>query len=105
MGALTVHIYIGNDNVLTMDGLKDVVTDAFLNAATVTAQLKTAEGADVGGALTLSYVAESRGRYRATIEDDLALIDQTAYQVHIDVDAGADLRAHWEVPVTAITRR
>ncbi len=73
-----MYIYIANDNVLVVDGLKDVVTDTYLNTATVTAQLKTTAGTNVGGALALAYVAASRGRYRATLEEDLALTDQTA---------------------------
>ena len=100
-----MQIYISNDNLLVVDGLRDVVTDVYLNAATVTAQLKTTTGSNVGGALTLAYVATSHGRYRATIEEDLALEDQTAYEVHIDADAGSDLKAHWEIPATAIKRR
>ena len=100
-----MQIYIDNDNVLVVDGLKDVVAEVYVNAATVTAQVKTAAGANVGGALTLAFVAGSRGRYRATLDEELALEDQTAYEVHIDADAGSDLKAHWEVPATAVIRR
>src|SRR5574342_283951 len=100
-----MQIYIANDNVLVMDGLKNVVTEAYVNSATVTAQLKTDTGTNVGGALTLAYVSPSNGRYRATIEEDLAVVEGTAYVFHIDADAGSDLKAHWEIPVTAIVRR
>ena len=100
-----MQIYISNDNALVVDGLKDVVADVYLNAATVTAQLKTTAGSNVGGPLALVYVAESHGRYRATLEEDLALEDQTAYEVHIDADGGSDLKAHWEVSATAVIRR
>ena len=100
-----MQIYIANDNVLVLDGLKDIVSDAYVNSATVTAQLKTTTGTDVGGPLALGYVPGSSGRYRATLEEDLPLEDQTAYEVHIDADAGSDLKAHWEVTAIAVTRR
>lgn len=100
-----MQIYIGNDNALVVDGLKDIVADVYVNAATVTAQVKTTAGANVGGALALAYVIGSHDRYRATLEEDLPLEDQTAYEVHIDADAGSDLKAHWEPPATAVIRR
>ena len=100
-----MEIYIDNDNVLVVDSLKDVVAEAYVNTATVVAQLKDADGANVGGEITLAYIAGSHGRYRAMLEEDLALEDQAAYEVHIDADAGSDLKAHWEVPATAVIRR
>lgn len=100
-----MQILIGNDNLLVLDELKNVATDAFINTgATVTATLKTAAGVTVVGPLTLSYVSASDGKYRATVEEDLAVVANMAYEMHIDVDAGSDLKAHWEVPVSAIKR-
>ncbi len=77
---------------------------SYINDATVTAQLKTSLGVSVGGALTLSYVAASDGKYRSLIEEDTAFALNVSYEYHIDADAGSDLKAHWEVPVVAIKR-
>lgn len=99
-----MQIYLLNDTLLVVDELKNVATDAFINSATVTGQLKTAAGVLVGGVIALAYVAASDGKYRGTIEEDIDVSANTAYEVWIDADAGADLKAHWEVPVTAIKR-
>jgi len=100
-----MEIYIGNDSLIVVDELKNVATDAFLNSATVSAQLKTTAGVNVGSAITLSYVAASDGKYRGTLEEDAAVVSTQDYELHIDVDGGSDLKAHWEIPVKALKRR
>jgi hypothetical protein len=97
-------IYIANDGILTLDELTNGSTGEYENDATVTAQLKDAAGTNVGTQLTLAYVAASNGRYRATIEEDTDVDENTAYVYHIEADAGSDLKAHWEIPVTAMKR-
>jgi len=99
-----MQIFLLNDNVLVLDELTNAVTGAYINSATVTAQLKTATGTSVGAPLTLAYVAASNGKYRSLIEEDVAVSAGVSYEYHIDADAGSDLKAHWEVPLTAVKR-
>lgn len=102
-------LYVGNDTVLEVKGLKNEVTGAFLNAATVTATLSdSASGAEVSGQswpVTLAYVAGSDGDYRATLSYAMSLTANGRYTASITADAGAGLRAQWSVPCRAQTRQ
>jgi hypothetical protein len=99
-----MDVYVGNDNVITLTGLQNVNTGAYITGATVTGQLKTWAGTNVGTSITLSYVAASDGDYRGTIEEDVSITAGKAYWLYVDVDAGSDLKAHWELPLSAVRR-
>lgn len=100
-------VYTGNDTVLEVKGLKNEVTGAFLNSATVTATLVDDDGNQVAGETwpkTLEYVADSDGIYRATLPYTLSLAAGGRYEANISVNAGAGLRASWSLPVVARSR-
>ena len=100
-------LYIENDNLLELDGLQNAATDAYVNGATVTVTLRDQEGTAVTGQTwpaTMYYVANSNGKYRATLEDVLSLTSRKRYTAEIDADGGAGLKGHWEFPLKALKR-
>lgn len=100
-------LYIDNDTILDLDGLKNELTGAFVNDATVTVTLTNSAGVAVGGEVwpkTLAYVAGSEGSYRATLPDTLSLTNGGRYEAAITADAGAGLRASWVIACVARTR-
>lgn len=88
-----------SDNVLELSGLKNEVTGAFINTATVTATLVDREGVEVTGQswpTAMPYVAASDGVYRGTLSDSLDLTKFETYTAQITADAGPGLRQYWE---------
>lgn len=100
----TLLAYVDNDNLLEVDGLRDV-DDDYVNAATVTCiSIAPVDGSDIlGTPVTLTYVTASNGKYRGTAQDTLALIADTDYEAVITVDGGG-LQAKFYVPFTARKR-
>ena len=100
-------LYTSNDTVLEVRGLKNEVTGAFLNAATVTATLVDSDGDEVAGETwpkTLDYVSSSDGVYRATLPYTLSLASGGRYTAQISVNAGSGLRASFALPCVARSR-
>lgn len=100
-------LFAGNDQLVELRGLTDEATGEPLNAATVTATLTEADGDAVTGAtwpMTLAYVAESEGVYRATLPYGLGLVPGGRYLLRIDVNAGSGLRGRWDVPCVCRNR-
>lgn len=104
-----VHIlFEGNDMVLEVSALRNEVTGAFLNNATVSVSLSDSEGNPVDGnawPLALEYVSGSDGIYRVTLADTLALTADARYLAELIADAGAGLRAKWVSDCVCRTRR
>lgn len=106
------HIYIGNDNIIWLLGLTNTVSGNAVNAATVTGQVKTRAGVNVGsaisftphGSITIDGTTYPDGNYRGAVEEDLDMDRGGHYVAHIDADAGGDLKAHWEVALHALVR-
>lgn len=91
MSTCNEYWFINSDNLVQITGLKNVATDAFLNSATVTAQVKDAAGTNVGGAITFVYVAASDGDYNGSIPNATALLltDGDPYTLEITIiDSG-----------------
>jgi len=86
-----------NDNLIEVDELKNEVSGNFISTATVTAILKNSAGAQIGGAITLTYVASSNGKYQGNVPDDLAANLGDKITAEITADDGADKRAFWIV--------
>lgn len=102
-----LRVYIDNDNMLTLDGLANAATDAYVNNATVAVTVTDRDGNEIVGEtwpLTLNYVAASNGTYRATLQDTLTLTHKEGLLLHITAD-GAGLQAAWELYAVALTRR
>jgi len=97
-------IYIDNSNVVELTELTNSTTGVAITNATVTVSLYDSAGAVVTGQTfpaTMSHV--SAGTYRATLEDDIALIENRQYLAHIDASSGG-IVGHWELPVRAKVR-
>jgi hypothetical protein len=102
-----VTAFIANTNILELRGLKDSLTEAFINDADVTVTLKDEDGDEIGSVswpISMSYVVNSDGDYRGVLSADLPLIAGTCYVAHIDADDGADRDGHWEFRFKPIKR-
>jgi len=100
-------LFVLNDNILELIGLKDVVLDSFMNAATVTITLNDRNDVPVTGQTwptAMDYVAASDGKYRAVLEDAMSLDAGKNYTAIIDADGGVNLKGHWEVELKAEIR-
>lgn len=104
----TIHVlHVGNDHVLEVAGLRNELTGAALNSATVTVTLVDSAAAEVTGDTwpkTMSYVSGSDGVYRATLVYGLGLTAGARYTARITADAGNGLRAYWEMECVARPR-
>lgn len=90
--------FIANTNVLQLEGLKNSLTGAFLNSATVTVTVKGPDGVNVSGEtwpLTMDYVTSSNGNYRGILAHSLPFTKRE-YVAHVDANGGAGLIGHWE---------
>lgn len=66
------RVYINADNDLIVEGLRVRATQAPLNSATVTVQLRDLALDAIGSPITLSYVTDSDGDYLGVIESTVA---------------------------------
>lgn len=79
-------LYVGSDNILEVAGLASAAGGAYVNDAVVSAVLKDSAGAAVAGQtfpITLSYQNDGAGTYRGTLEDTLALSENSWYTAEI----------------------
>lgn len=102
--------WVGNDNLVRVLNLVSQLggDDAALvpvTSATITGQIKDTAGANVGSAITLSYVAGSDSDYEGLVSDVTALTDGTAYTLEVTADDGTDRLAFWVIEVLALARR
>lgn len=100
-------LYVGNDMLLTVSGLKAQTTGNWINNATVTCTLLDAAGDQIPGAtwpLTLSYVAGTNGNYRVVLPDTLSLVAGEALRCHVTADAGDGLKGFWPYDVLVAER-
>lgn len=101
-------LYVGNTNVVEVADLHNEVTGAEVNDATVTLTLKDSDGDNVAGEtwpLTMAYVTDSDGLYRATLVDTLPLTDNGRYTAEISAVVSGSLKAFWRLDCLAKTRR
>src|SRR5574343_1822909 len=103
----TLALYVGNDMLIELQGLKNTVENAWVNDATVTVHLRTRGGADVAGAtwpLDMLYVEASSGDYRAGLPAALSVTAGAWYVAQIAVADGANV-ARWDMDAQAQLRR
>jgi hypothetical protein len=102
----TVELYIGNSNVVELQTLTNSVTNVIDTGATVTVTLTDTDGTEVTGQAwpTSMPHASPDGTYRATLEDDLVLVDTKKYIAVVDAIGTAGEVGHWEQKVIAATR-
>lgn len=104
----TIHIlYLGNNSIIDLTGLRNEYSGDYLADATVTLTLFDLTGQPVAGSdwpLDMAYVGNSNGIYRATLPYTLALGEGARYVARIVADGGNGLRAEWDLPCVGRTR-
>lgn len=100
-------LFFKNDTLIELLGLKNEVTQVVINSATVDVTLVDDTDAEVvGETWPLSMPSTGAdGDYRATLKDTLTLTQDRQYVAKIDADAGAQLKGHWELPLTVKLRK
>ena len=96
-------IYIENDNLITLTGLKNSLLDTYITDATVVVTVKDENGDTVTGSswpLTMDYVAGTDGTYRVILPEALVLTKNVRYVAEVKVDS-SDLDALFKVPLVA----
>lgn len=97
-------LLIGNDQTITLEGLSDEVTGDFLDAADVTATLKTKTGTVIAGPITLNYIIGSDGDYSGNLPNSVPLVNNRSYIVEIVAEANS-FRGMWHFPIPAQYRQ
>ena len=90
-------IYLNNDSLIELVGLKDTVLNTFINDATVTATIYDDTGTEVTGIswpLTVPYVTSSNGEYRAVLDKAIELIKGNLYTL-IQTAVSGSLDGEW----------
>ena len=92
-----------NDQCVTLSGLVDKVSGAFINDATAAVTI-TRDGVEVGGEnwpLSMPYQTGSDGNYTGVIESTVEIVDGEKVTVSIDVTTPAGGNANFKqvVPV------
>lgn len=86
------NLYIGSDNRVRWDQLRDNRTDAYVNTATVTVTIKTSAGVAIVGLtdVAMPYVAASNGRYQGILPyaRTTLLVHGERYFVEVTADRG-----------------
>lgn len=103
-----MEVFINNDNVIFVRGLRNVMEPEgqYLNDATVEVTLKNHMNQEVSGQswpLTLAYITDSDGDYQGQLEDGIAMAPAT-HKLAVHVDAGSDKIANFVVMVRAVPR-
>lgn len=100
--------FVQNSNVLELQGLKDAITNAYINDATVTVTIvNAATGATVAGQswpMTMTYVPASSGNYRAILADTISFTAKTKYKAKITANAGVGRVGYWEFEIRPLVR-
>lgn len=99
-------LYIANDNLIELTGLRHAVDSSALdNTSTVQVTIKDAEGNAVAGQswpLTLAFV--SAGMFRATLSRSLVLTNGEKYDALILATSQTGAQAQWQRPLLATIR-
>ena len=95
-------LYHRNDNLLELLGLRNEITEEFVDDATVTAVVKDRQGTEIGGQswpLAMTYVTASEGNYLGVIDAalDVEPSDRVIAEITIAVTGG--LEAFFKLPL------
>jgi hypothetical protein len=99
---VTTVFYDETDNLIVLDGFKNVVTDIYINDATVTAQVLDADGNEITGItqpIAMAYVASSNGKYRGTAGEAINAVRDDEITIKVLADGGAGLQRTFELQV------
>lgn len=101
------NLYLDNDNLFTLEGLKDQETDTYVNTATVELTIEDSEGATVpdgGFPLTMDYVADSNGSYQGVVDKALSIENSLDYVGVITVSGVGIKDGEWRLPLRGTFR-
>jgi hypothetical protein len=104
-------VYVANTNVIELTGLTDAVDNTLISDAAVSFTIKDADGAEVAGQTwpapmdAVDGTDGVPGLYRGIVEDDVAMVADTQYFAHVEVNAGPDRIGHWEFAFRPTVRR
>ena len=102
----SLSLYVGNSNVIELQGLQNSVTGLADTGATVQVTVKDRDGVVVTGQSWPAFMAHvSAGTYRATLESDIAITAGVKYLAVIDATGSGGEIGHWEADVVAQTRK
>lgn len=108
MTANTQILWIGNDNLVELQGFRAAADGAYLNGAAVTITLLDAAGEEVAGETwpkPMAYVTGSNGTYRATLASGLTLTEHANYTAVVSANGGSGKVGNWRLDVMARYRR
>lgn len=100
-------IYKDNTSTVELRGLSNSVDGQWVNDAIVTMTLKDLSGNLVGGQtwpITLSYIANSRGRYTGSFSHLAEVVPGTTYEATISAILQSGSEARWTEPILAKER-
>ena len=99
-------IWIGSDNSVAASGVKNAVTDEYINDGLCSFTLCDANGAKLVEDEEMPYVAGSNGDYRGILTDTVTsgLMREGTYCVQVTIDGGPGYRAYYEMSCCAHVR-
>lgn len=105
----TMTIWVGNDVILEVAGLRESITGALqnnLSTSQVTASLKNDDGSALTTpiAVTMTYASGSDGVYRGIIPYTAGVTAGKNYLVFLEANAGSNMVGHWEFRCVAKAR-
>lgn len=98
-------IYLLNNNCVELRALTNSATNIVDTGATVEVTIRDSAGVAVTGQTwpaAMSHV--SAGTYRATLEEDIAILANRPYRAFVDATGSSGEKGHWELPLRAMVR-
>lgn len=96
-----------NSNLIYLSDLKNELTDAYINNASVSATLLNANNAPVEGPswpLAMNLLQGSDGDYVLVLPNTLDLTENAMYTLKVTAEAAEGLVGEWLVPMRALHR-
>jgi hypothetical protein len=100
--------FVANTNLLDLVGLQSASDSQYVNDASVSVTVVDSKGVEVTGAtwpLTMSYLAASKGNYRAALPAVISFVAGREYTAVVSVDAGNGNIGQWNFRFYPATRR
>jgi hypothetical protein len=80
-----MSFFIGDDMTVAVDGLHDCYSEEYLNAATISAQLKDSDGDALGSPGSIAYVDDSDGDYVGIVDAAATALMSENSLYHLDI--------------------
>ena len=97
------NVYLNTDDCIRVRGLKDCVTEEYINDAVITATLYDADDVVVPGAVDISipYITGTDGDYAGEIPHTVALTEGAYYTVQVTI-TGSGYQTVYKIKTRAI---